>query len=63
MIRFKGDQSQAKKVYDGYSPLTAGDIAELVYYCTTLPAHVCVNELVVTCLAQANSFYLFKDPD
>jgi NADP-dependent 3-hydroxy acid dehydrogenase YdfG len=62
VIRFKGDESQAKKVYEGYAPLTAPDVADLVYYCASLPPHVCVNELVVTCLAQANSFYLFKDP-
>ncbi len=62
MVRFKGDESQAKKVYEGYQPLTAADVAEVVYYTTTLPVHVCINDLVLTCTAQANSFYLYKDP-
>ncbi|MDF2192233.1 SDR family NAD(P)-dependent oxidoreductase [Paraflavitalea sp. CAU 1676] len=60
-VRFKGDGDQAKKVYEGYDPLTAGDVADVVYYTTTLPAHVCINDLVMTCTAQANSMYLFKD--
>lgn len=60
-VRFKGDDDQARKVYEGYEPLTAGDVADVVYYTTTLPAHVCINDLVMTCTAQANSMYLYKD--
>lgn len=60
-VRFKGDDEQAKKVYEGYDPLTAGDVADVVYYTTTLPPHVCINDLVMTCTAQANSMYLYKD--
>jgi len=60
-VRFKGDAEQAKKVYEGYDPLTADDVADVVYYTTTLPAHVCINDLVMTCTAQANSMYLHKD--
>jgi 3-hydroxy acid dehydrogenase / malonic semialdehyde reductase len=60
-VRFKGDEQKAAAVYEGYKALSAKDIAEVVYYTTTLPAHVCINDLVVTCTAQANSFYTFKD--
>jgi 3-hydroxy acid dehydrogenase / malonic semialdehyde reductase len=60
LVRLKQDAKEAKKVYEGYEPLHAEDIANIVYYTATLPAHVCINELEVTCLAQANSFYLFK---
>lgn len=60
LVRFKGDESKAGLVYDGYNALQANDIADIVYYNAMLPAHVCINELVVTCLAQANSFYLHK---
>lgn len=60
-VRFKGDDEQARKVYEGYEPLTAGDVADVVYYTTTLPQHVCINDLVLTCTAQANSMYLYKD--
>lgn len=60
-VRFKGDETQARKVYEGYEPLTAEDVAEVVYYTTTLPPHVCINDLVMTCTAQANSMYLYKE--
>ena len=48
----------AKKVYDGYSPMTANDIASVIYYVATLPKNLCISDLVVTSLAQANSFYI-----
>ena len=59
-IRFKGDEETAKSVYEGYEPLQAEDIADTVYYCASLPEHVCINSVVMTCTAQANSFYLNK---
>ena len=54
-VRFGGNEARASQVYQGLDPLRPEDIAELVYYVTTLPAHVCVNDLVVTPTAQANS--------
>lgn len=60
LVRFKGDEAKANAVYNGYEPLHATDIADTVYYCATLPAHVCINDLVITCTAQANSFYTQK---
>lgn len=62
LVRFKGDADKADAMYKGYKPLTADDIAELCYYCTSLPPHVCINELEVTCIAQANSYYTLKSP-
>lgn len=62
LIRLKQDQNEAKKVYEGYEPLHAEDIAEIVFFAASRPTHVCINELEVTCLAQANAFYLFKEP-
>jgi NADP-dependent 3-hydroxy acid dehydrogenase YdfG len=59
-IRFKGDEKTVKSVYEGYQPLQAEDIADTVYYCASLPEHVCINSVVMTCTAQANSFYLNK---
>jgi NADP-dependent 3-hydroxy acid dehydrogenase YdfG len=61
LVRLKQDAKEAKKVYEGYEPLHAEDIANIVYYTASLPAHVCINELEVTCLAQANAFHLFKE--
>lgn len=60
LVRFKGNKEKADAVYEGYEPLHAVDIADTVYYCATLPAHVCINDLVITCTAQANSFYTYK---
>jgi len=60
-VRFKGDKETAKKVYDGFTPLSAGDVADVIYYTTTLPPHVCINDLVLTATQQANSFYLIRD--
>jgi NADP-dependent 3-hydroxy acid dehydrogenase YdfG len=57
MVRFKGDEALAKSIYQGFKPLVAEDVAQVAYYCTTLPEHVCINDLVLTCTAQANSFY------
>ncbi|MEP6467002.1 MAG: SDR family NAD(P)-dependent oxidoreductase [Parafilimonas sp.] len=60
LVRFKGDEQKAKAVYEGYEPLHAKDIADTLFYCATLPEHVCINDLVITCTAQANSFYTYK---
>jgi len=60
VVRFKGDAEKAKAVYNGYTPLMAEDIAETVWYVANTPAHVCINDLVITCTAQANSMYLQK---
>lgn len=59
-VRFKGNMEEFRKVYDGFSPLQAEDIADVIFYCTTQPPHVCINDLVLTSLAQANSFYTYK---
>jgi 3-hydroxy acid dehydrogenase / malonic semialdehyde reductase len=59
-IRFKGDASKAAAVYAGYQPLTAPDVAGVVYYAATLPPHVCINELELTPLAQASATYTYK---
>ena len=59
-VRFKGDEQKAELVYDGYKALQAIDVANIVYYTATLPEHVSINDLTVTCLAQANSYYLHK---
>lgn len=60
MVRFKGDEKTAHSVYEGYKPLQAEDVADTVYYCANLPEHVCINSVVMTCISQANSFYLHK---
>jgi NADP-dependent 3-hydroxy acid dehydrogenase YdfG len=61
LVRFKGDTERAAKVYEGFQPLQAQDIADAVYYCATVPAHVCINELSLTCITQANAYYSIKN--
>jgi 3-hydroxy acid dehydrogenase/malonic semialdehyde reductase len=57
IVRFKGDADTAKQVYNGLTPLSAKDVADVIYYTTTLPDHVCLNEIVITCTQQANTIY------
>jgi NADP-dependent 3-hydroxy acid dehydrogenase YdfG len=61
LVRYKGDASKAAPVYTGYQPLSAEDIADITFFAATLPAHVCINDLVVTPTAQANSVLVHKN--
>lgn len=54
-VRFHGDKETAEKVYKGYTPLTAGDIAESVYFVASQPDHVNINDLLIMPMAQANA--------
>ena len=54
-VRFHGDTQRAEQVYKGFTPLKGEDIADLVAYCVNLPAHVCLNDIIVMPTAQANS--------
>ncbi len=61
IVRFKGNEEAAKNAYEGYQPLSAQDVADVIFYTTTLPAHVCINDVVLTCTQQANAVYFYKD--
>ncbi|MCG9898402.1 MAG: SDR family NAD(P)-dependent oxidoreductase [Hydrotalea sp.] len=61
LVRYKGDASKAAPVYAGYQPLSAEDIADITYFAASLPPHVCINDLVVTPTAQANSVLVHKN--
>ena len=60
LVRFHGDEEKASAVYKGIDALTAGDIADAIFYCAILPAHVCINDLVITPTQQADVFYNYK---
>lgn len=60
LVRFKGDTEKASATYEGFQPLTGDDIAEIAVYCAMLPANVCINDLTVTPVAQANGVYFHK---
>jgi 3-hydroxy acid dehydrogenase / malonic semialdehyde reductase len=62
IVRFKGDEATAKSVYNGIRPLSAQDVADVIYYCTTLPPHVCINDLVLTPTQQADGIYFNRTP-
>lgn len=63
LVRYKGDEAKAKSVYHDVRPLTADDIADIAYFCATCPPHVCIDDITVTCLTQANSFYNIKESE
>lgn len=53
VVRFDGDADKARQVYQGMTPLSAADIAEIVYWVTALPPHINVNQLEVMPTEQA----------
>ena len=61
LVRFKGDATKAKQTYQGFTPLQANDIADTIFYCANLPEHVCINDLTITCTAQADAIYFNKE--
>ncbi|GAA4737336.1 SDR family NAD(P)-dependent oxidoreductase [Flavisolibacter ginsenosidimutans] len=61
LVRFKGNEDAAKKTYTGLEPLTAKDVADIIFYCATLPPNVCINDLVVTCVQQADGIYFNRE--
>ena len=61
VVRFKGDQEKADATYKGITPLTGADIADIIYYCASLPPHVCINDLIVTPTQQADSMYFNRN--
>ena len=60
IVRFKGDEQRAKKVYEGFDALSAEDIAETIWFAVSRPAHVNINELIVMPTAQANAGTIFR---
>ena len=60
-VRFKGDEERAAKVYEGYQPLKAEDIADAVVYCASRPLHVNVSEILIMPSAQAAANMIHRD--
>ena len=55
IVRFHGDSDRANKVYQDLTPLTAEDIADVVFFCATRPAHVNISELLIVPTDQATA--------
>lgn len=61
LVRFKGDEARAEKIYQGYQPLVAQDIADIIEFAVTRPAHVVLADIVVLPTAQASATVINKD--
>lgn len=55
VVRFKGDEDKAKKVYEGLSPLLAQDIADAIWFAVSRPGHVNINDMLIMPTAQASA--------
>jgi len=60
LVRFKGDADRATPVYEGYQPLLAEDIADIIRFVVTRPYHVNIADLTVYPTAQASPTQLKK---
>ena len=63
LVRFAGDEDRAQKVYEGLTPLAAGDIADCVVWAVTRPSHVNVDEIVVRPRDQATATAIYRRPE
>lgn len=61
LVRFKGDERRAASVYEGFQPLKAEDIAEIVAFAVTRPPHVVMADVVITPTAQASASLFHKE--
>jgi 3-hydroxy acid dehydrogenase/malonic semialdehyde reductase len=62
IVRFKGDAARAKKIYEGTNPLVAVDIAEILVWIASRPAHVNIDEMIVKPVDQAAIGKVFRRP-
>ncbi len=60
VTRFKGDASRAGKVYEGFDPLTAKDIADTIVYAVTAPPHVTIADVTILASAQAAASTIYR---
>jgi NADP-dependent 3-hydroxy acid dehydrogenase YdfG len=61
IVRFKGDQTTADSVYEGYNALQAQDIADSVLFAVTRPAHVNISDITIMPTAQASATVFHKE--
>jgi 3-hydroxy acid dehydrogenase/malonic semialdehyde reductase len=61
VVRFKGDEGRAKKVYDGFEPLIANDVAEAIWFAVSRPPHVNINDMLIMPTAQAAATIINKN--
>jgi serine 3-dehydrogenase len=59
-VRFHGDKEKAENVYKGFEPLRGEDIADIALFAATRPAHVMIQDVLITPTAQANATTVHK---
>ena len=58
LVRLKGDKEKSDAVYAGVIPLMAEDVAEAIVWAANRPPHVCIDEILMMCTAQAAPYKL-----
>jgi len=61
VVRFRGDEERATGVYNGLTPLTPEDVAEVVFFAVTRPAHVNISDVVLMPTAQSGSTLVYRE--
>jgi NADP-dependent 3-hydroxy acid dehydrogenase YdfG len=61
LVRFRGDEERAAKVYKGVTPLTPEDIADAIVWSASRPAHVNIARISMTSINQANSLLFHRE--
>jgi 3-hydroxy acid dehydrogenase/malonic semialdehyde reductase len=62
LVRFKGDEAAAEKVYEGLDPVTPDEVADCVMFALTRPLHVNLDEIVIKALAQSSGSHIVRRP-
>ncbi|WP_367914230.1 SDR family NAD(P)-dependent oxidoreductase [Leadbetterella sp. DM7] len=62
LVRFKGDEDRAGKVYEGFEPLQARDIADAIAYCVNAPDHVTIADMTIYARAQSYPNTIYRKP-
>ena len=60
-VRFKGDDQKADSVYEGLDPLTAQDIAEIIFFVANRPEHVNILDSVIYPVYQSSPSMVHRD--
>jgi 3-hydroxy acid dehydrogenase/malonic semialdehyde reductase len=61
LVRFRGDEARAAKVYQGVTPLTPEDVADAIVWAVSRPVHVNIAHVLMTTVAQANSLMFHRE--
>jgi len=58
-VRFRGDEEKASQTYEGVQAISPAELADIIFYATTLPSHVNINTLQVVPVQMASAGYAF----